>query len=342
MLRRLTLITLLALVGCGESPTQTSTTAQVQSAESSAQRALAERFAPVVVLHPEERYFPMSLDDYFVHLNEAKNEAFFTSGQPAFDRGEAQATVAQVSSDQRYLQYWFFYPKNGCQGMQMDYRPWTWWQDATAQHKTFELCDVAIHEGDWEHVTIELTSNLAAVNKVFFSQHSGGVWQDAATLQFEADRLVVYAALNSHANYASPEGFHTVTTVARPELAALTWIDAVRIGDIVDAATSAGGAGTRTAKRWDTARNLIVWNEAKPSQYRDYLGPWGRAVDAKQVLPISALPDYVSKIVQILGTLAFNVVPDLRDRGQGVSPPSPWGRTSWQQFDRITIKDEHR
>jgi len=308
----------------------------------SVEQSLAQRFAPIVLLHPEERYLPMSVGEYFRHLHDAKGEEFFTSGRADFERGLVQAAVAQVSQDLQRLQYWFFYPKNGCQGMQIDYQPWGWWHKREVQHKTIEVCNLGRHEGDWERVTIELSPDLAAIRRVFYSQHEGGVWLDAAQAQLEQGRVVVYAALNSHANYPSAEGFHSSATVAKKVLKALTWIDAIRIGDIVSVPTSAASTVSSAPIRWDTAQNLTVWNEDLVAPYRAYLGAWGETVPAQNVQPIKNLPSYLSRLVRTVVPIAFAVVPRLHGKGNGRAPPSPWGRVSWQQFDQAINKDEAR
>jgi len=341
---RFWLLVLLGVSGCG-SGAQDSRQQSLrpgQGVAPSVEQSLAERFAPIVFLHPEERYLPMSVGEYFQHLHDAKGEEFYTSGRAAFERGLTQAVVAQVSQDLQRLQYWFFYPKNGCQGMQIDYRPWDWWHKRSVQHKTIEVCNLGRHQGDWEHVTIELSPDLATMRRVFYSQHSGGVWLDAEQAELEQGRVVVYAALNSHANYPSAEGFHSSATVARTVLTALTWIQAIRIGDIVSVPTSAASIVIGAPIRWDTARNLSVWNEGLAAPYRAYLGAWGETIRAQDVQPIKDLPSYLSRLVRTVVPIAFAVVPQLHGKGNGAAPPSPWGRVSWQQFDQAINKDETR
>lgn len=86
-------------------------------------------------------------------------------------------------SSQYDIQYWLFYPYNG---------------NSTA--------GVGAHEGDWEHVTVRVTNDGAAVSSMYFSAHDReGRWYSANQLLYASGRPVAYSAWHSHASYPWPQ-----------------------------------------------------------------------------------------------------------------------------------------
>jgi hypothetical protein len=79
-------------------------------------------------------------------------------------------------------QYWLWYL----------YNPWA-------------VAGVGRHEGDWEFVQVGCTDRFAHKPVlVTASQHKGGERREYWRCQTEHDRLVIYAALGSHANFFTP------------------------------------------------------------------------------------------------------------------------------------------
>ncbi len=103
----------------------------------------------------------------------------------------------------RYIQYWFFYPYNHlCVGAPF------------APYINNPACmSIGAHEGDWEHITIELSGSLPS--RVFMAAHEDeGRWYDTNEVKWSNDsgssigslsstrtHPIVYSAKGSHASY---------------------------------------------------------------------------------------------------------------------------------------------
>lgn len=139
-----------------------------------------------------------------------------TPSTRAGNPGQAKVYVNAKGVDDSHidLQFWFFYAYNGpgtiFMGAEIT-RPdvkLKFWKSGMKTEKAngSALADpMGEHEGDWEHITLRIDTGSNAVTKVYFSQHSGGVWKDWSELSDKEDgRLVVYSSLNGHASY--PQG----------------------------------------------------------------------------------------------------------------------------------------
>ena len=177
----------------------------------SLEAALAARYAPAVVLAPEEQHRPASVPWLLARVApagmsaEAAARGLLTG---SFEMGghDFSDEVRAGSADPRdwvtyvhvypsvnggvSIQYWFFYPYN----------------------RAPLFFD---HEGDWEHITVELGAD-GAPRTVDFAQHSNndpGVvrsWRDARRL---GDHPIVLSARGTHASY--------------PDQASVSWFDRV-------------------------------------------------------------------------------------------------------------------
>jgi hypothetical protein len=199
---------------------------------------LLARYAPVVVLHPQEKLVPVPVDGFLADsdLEQKAPDGTWavvarvlpTSGGPwrlnqrlcAANDGitaldcYATAEAAHGAAPTTYgaffrqgkriaLQYWLFYPFN-------PYSP--------AVPQTPEYAQV--HEGDWELVTVILDR---AGTPLFagYSRHCSGarrVWQK---VEKRGRRPVVYVALGSHANYFGPGTFPLEKRCWPPEAVAV-------------------------------------------------------------------------------------------------------------------------
>jgi hypothetical protein len=185
----------------------------------SPQRLLA-RYAPVLVLHPQERFVPVPVDGFLVDsdllaraadgswqplpgpLAAASGEARLDQrscramdGPSALDcyaaaeaRHAAAPTVygAVFRSGRRVaLQYWLFYPANI-------------WTPAVTPGSSWQA-----HEGDWEAVTVLLGASERPL-LVGLSRHCSGVRRSWAAAPRRSGHPLVYVALGSHANGFRP------------------------------------------------------------------------------------------------------------------------------------------
>ena len=163
---------------------------------------LAARFAPVVILHPEEGNRPASIPWLLAHF-----------GSPAAAQGGLPAALRPGSGDPRdwvtyvhvyprtdgdiNVQYWFFYPFN----------------------RSAPFFD---HDADWEHVTVLVTPRGSPVG-VFFAQHgncSPGVFLGWSEVRKDGEHPIVLSARGTHASY--------------PDQGSVGWLDSVSACERVD------------------------------------------------------------------------------------------------------------
>jgi hypothetical protein len=165
----------------------------------SEEEALAARFAPIVVLHRDDRNRPASVpwllarSDPFAKLRrDSRSAARLARRSPPRSDAELQARSGSEISEEwtTYVhvyprangginvQYWFFYPYN-------------------------EGPLFFDHEIDWEHVTVRLSA-LREPERVDFARHehdNPGVSYPWASARREAEHPIVLSALGSHASY---------------------------------------------------------------------------------------------------------------------------------------------
>jgi len=161
---------------------------------------LLRRHAPVLVLHPSERFRPVAVDGFLADadlLGDHYDQRLCRSGEgPAALDCYASADAAHPSAPTAYaaafrsgrtivLEYWLFYPFDLYSPTDP---PGEFWQD---------------HEGDWEAVAVELDAAGRPL-AVGTSRHCGGARRAWTRIQKRGAHPVVYVALGSHANYFAP------------------------------------------------------------------------------------------------------------------------------------------
>lgn len=99
--------------------------------------------------------------------------------------------------------FWVFYAFNG---------PGTLRLELAGDTSYKNLNPLGIHQGDWEHFTIEVDNDSLKPLRVYLSAHDGGAWQDHATLELDnpTGRRILYGSRNGHAAYsiAGDNPFH--------------------------------------------------------------------------------------------------------------------------------------
>ncbi|KAL1552690.1 hypothetical protein AAHA92_13458 [Salvia divinorum] len=185
-------------------------------------------YAPYVNLHPDDEYLPSSVDWFFSNgallykkgeesqpariepggVNLPKggdpNDGLYWLDLPGDKEARDKVSHGDIASAEAYvhfkpgvlngtftdIQVWMFYPYNG---------------HATAKIGFIDkvpLGKVGEHVGDWEHVTMRVRNVDGVLDRVYFSQHSGGKWVDASLLQFRnqtVKRFTWYVSRNGHA-----------------------------------------------------------------------------------------------------------------------------------------------
>ncbi|KAJ9549528.1 hypothetical protein OSB04_022071 [Centaurea solstitialis] len=190
---------------------------------------LIQEYSPRIYFHPNETYLPSSTSWYFTNgvlLYRAGDESSPVPVEPTgsnlpqggsddgtywldlpvdetererVKKGDLQTSEAYIHIKPMLgatftdIVIWVFYPFNG---------------PATAK---LGLIDVPLgrigeHIGDWEHITLRVSNFNGGLYRVYFAQHSGGVWVDTPSLEFQngTNKIVGYSSFHGHASYPSP------------------------------------------------------------------------------------------------------------------------------------------
>jgi hypothetical protein len=176
------------------------TAAAAWSGSSPGDLQLLRRYAPIVVLHPSERFAPVPVDGFLAdsdlvggHYDNRRCRSI--DGPSALDC-YAQADAAHAARPTIYgavfltsariaLQYWLFYSFDLYSPTDP---PGPFWQD---------------HEGDWEAVTVLLSRDGSPL-LAGTSRHCSGARRAWMRVHRRGTHPVVYVALGSHANFFSP------------------------------------------------------------------------------------------------------------------------------------------
>jgi hypothetical protein len=203
------------------------------------------QYAPRVWLHPDEEYFPSSVEFAFpsmtrfvgpdgnywvrstVDLDSPSDDSLpFFLGD--LDNAPVYAYYADKGNDIVDLVYFFYYPYNRGKDV-VD----TIWGN---------------HVGDWEHITVRLMrapDMTLSPLQVYLSAHSfGGAYDWADVERFEETHPVVYSARGSHGVWSTP-GDHVYMSIGEELLGVCVTIVCTDLTDLT---------GTGTA--WDTWENV--------------------------------------------------------------------------------------
>ncbi|KAH7430566.1 hypothetical protein KP509_08G004200 [Ceratopteris richardii] len=188
--------------------------------------SLINEYGPTIYFHPDEKYFPCSVSWFFgksillfsrcqnIPITVSADGSNLPQGGSDDDeywldlpndgtahevkRGSLANATVYVHAKPMFgaaftdIAFWLFYAFNG---------------SATAKLEVVNLSlgKIGEHVSDWEHVTLRINNLTGKLSKVFFSQHSGGVWVNPADLEYaEGSRFVVYSSKSGHASYPKP------------------------------------------------------------------------------------------------------------------------------------------
>jgi hypothetical protein len=191
-----------------------------------------ERFAPEVRFHPEERYFPSSVD-WFLERSEMHLEVAGDADLPTLAHGEvAPAVIPAMNiegtrSDGDDPSRYFLQITNDAderqtrQGDIGSAETYAHFRKAADGSKGYDIQYWfffpysgplmggpvgGAHEGDWEHITVRLDDDLETVRQVYYAAHDAeGRWVRPSQMRFKNDtHPVVYIARFGHAAYPRP------------------------------------------------------------------------------------------------------------------------------------------
>ena len=238
---------------------------------------LLARHAPVLVLHPDERFLPVAVDGFLADSDlTRKTEVGWVNvdgplpvggsdlrldqrlchaveglaASPCYQAAEAAHGSMPVVYGAAFrtrtridLQYWLWYPYDD---FSPTYPAGTFWQ---------------VHEGDWEAVSVVLDSSgkpLAAA----YSQHRKGKRRAWGAVPKRGVRPLVYVGLGSHANF-----FDSGEQPLDPRTVEIQVINVMKAYGIAAPADHTGNGRI--------VRPLLVRVTARAPSWMTFAGAWG-------------------------------------------------------------------
>lgn len=188
----------------------------------SMEQILADKYKPIVYLHPRENYYPCTIEWYLNKCSLWQNKnciksintittenipnGSYTTNMDLHVEKEARegyspsqvnnvpfyTHVSKNSDGDWQITYIFLYAYNG---------PF-WLCGIPERCKQCDCCQVGAHEADIEHVTVIIGHNLE-LKRMYYAAHGthDGLWLEPRDIPFENDQPVVYSAKHSHASY---------------------------------------------------------------------------------------------------------------------------------------------
>lgn len=268
-----------------------------------------QEFAPYVYLHPYDHHRPTSVEEYLKILS-----AFDSNGN-LLEESPTKESISKLTNEDNYLAwkeglswptrdinvstgmklngnecvapcyvhviekdsyvdiiYCFLYEFNGFQTFRAGIGKF----GGSTKKRNFEWANFARHQGDWEHITVRLSTDLK-FQGVFYSRHGKSHFE--TTIERNGTHPVVYSALNSHASYSTP-GTETLADIADTGgwfTAPIHWLKAVDICQTNDALRVYNTPDPLFDNViWDTSKSLQVVNSNEPSgAWLNFMGRWG-------------------------------------------------------------------
>jgi hypothetical protein len=200
------------------------------------QHALAERYAPVLYFHPDERHF-LQDPNTFLEQSSLRAERDFRGDEELHGVGEVPAEelagidegnktadsalfldhsnetlgdgirAGDLDNSLNLYSYGFNAEANGGKGAhEITYYLFYAYNDGPPEG----IGEVQNHEGDWERVTIQLDPETNQPLEVRYSAHVGAnTVRTGSEIPMEDGRPVVYVGKGSHASYPEAGQWHT-------------------------------------------------------------------------------------------------------------------------------------
>jgi hypothetical protein len=188
-------------------------------------QTLINAYSPVLFFHPNEQYYPCSIEYYFKHSTLQDSDNNIVSATPltpqnicSYDVAEMEKTFLKIDKsawegpnnilntpmyvsvaetiNTYILKYIFLYAYNG----------------------SYKLGSFNIggHDCDIEHITIHVSKNLHTITEIFYSAHgtADGMWVSSANIEFTGSHPNVYIARGSHATYPTAGIYYRIFGLA--------------------------------------------------------------------------------------------------------------------------------
>ncbi|KAK5357961.1 hypothetical protein LTR20_008958 [Exophiala xenobiotica] len=190
--------------------------------------AAIEKYAPILKIHPNEKYVPTSIEDFLSHcslidkkssvrvkspsLNQlpehGEDHQFYLDLDPVGKPGTFSTAKAYVHAfwhpglAHTDLQFWFFNAYNGPGSLHVN----GLMMDSITSSGDIDLAPMGEHVGDWEMAMVRIDNTTRNLVAIWLSQHSRGQFfsldQIPQAFMFEGTHPVIYSSRNGHANYS--------------------------------------------------------------------------------------------------------------------------------------------
>jgi hypothetical protein len=212
-------------------PTAISTTAKPLTLEQI--KTLIEKYGPVVNLHPDEKFFNTSVEDFLNHSElieviDKKAKKTKSLGKPTV------ASLPQTGKDSQYylklkddgkkgdfsaakayvrafwqpgmpytdLQFWLFNAYNGPGTLHIDGLI----MDSITSSGDINLSPLGEHVGDWEMCMIRVNNMTLSLDSIWLSQHAKGQFFTGDLIEhafaFQGTQPIIFSSRNGHANFS--------------------------------------------------------------------------------------------------------------------------------------------
>jgi len=200
---------------------------------------LVDSFRPLLLFHPHETYFPISIDRYLRHSTLTEDVVVVEIDSRRGDGDDGR--TKRRSSPSSFWNVGTLTTANICTaytdaaattlrlkrshraraaGSQSDDAPmyarvsetnsefiisYTFLYAFNEPYRVLRFWEVGAHDCDIEHVTMRIDRDTRELTHVFFSAHGSadGLWLDASSVSRVGSRPLVYVAVGSHATYPS-------------------------------------------------------------------------------------------------------------------------------------------
>jgi Vacuolar protein sorting-associated protein 62/Ricin-type beta-trefoil lectin domain len=294
-----------------------------------------QKYAPTIYLHPYDNHHPMAVEPFLgassmldqsgnvlkngltaadlatysgsTNYLRFTNNVFptagndFETGDPIVPGtvsgwGQSNAPVYVKTIDNGSyidLKFYMFYAINGFQTFQAGIIV-----NFKTQPYLFDWANFALHQGDWEHVTVRISEDTTRLLGVFYSQHGKAVWVPNPSL--DGTHPVVYSAWDSHANFPTADIYIDTVILNSPGIIPLSWLKVANI------TTNTAGGTTVAYHRpnpyyangiswtpWQNTSQLVLLDgNPATAPWLAFNGNWGpswtTAVDQTPSLPSGA------------------------------------------------------
>jgi hypothetical protein len=296
-------------------------------------RDAIRKYAPLVYLHPQEKYLPTSAEKLLAVTTPVGGSALRLKDPGASRGGDLAAATAyvnvKVSVDHSDVQFWFLYAYNGAGTASI-----ALFGKTLAE---FLLGSCGVHEGDWEHATLRIRNSDGKLLSVYLAQHSSGVWVTKPETLLQKDRITVFSSLNGHATYAA-EGKNFSET-KNLKIGEFRLVNATARGPVYDTRSHflvIGAHDLRPGGKKDDPALLASLRGSAP-EWLKYTGRWGLEKNSQEGLRDllhKALPGAIVRVLDKVGGVAaldkaLSKTPIGDECLSQAGPAPPWSKGSW-------------